>query len=189
MSTIPLPAPPSPVPDPIGPVLGTWFPDPEAPLALALGAWLRELDVPSPCDEAFAGYAHARSRDEEELVRPDGGVARQAPPQPSLSRRDFEHPRFAYIVAAWYDDMATRLARPLADWEAWQGGGFQLVVRDDDDEVACWTARDVRSTYSTWSLQMRPSTKSRGRPSSSPFTCPRPPMAAGVPWARDRWRR
>jgi hypothetical protein len=134
-----------------------WFTDPQEPVVLEiLLDWLAENgDVPPICAQAIASYVSTVACVEQEITHPDGRVESRGTLQPQLSRIDLAHPRFAYIVASWFQDLAGRLPGMQDDWDA-QSRGFRCVRRDETTgDVVCWMVRDVgRAPRSIWSVQI-----------------------------------
>lgn len=134
-----------------------WFTAAHEPALLdELLDWLHESgDVPPVCAQAMASYVCAVACIEQEISHPDGQVELCEAPRPGLSHADFAHPRFADVVASWFENLAGQLPGMEDDWVA-QSRGFRCVLRDEDTgDVLCWTARDVwRAPHSTWSVQI-----------------------------------
>ena len=147
----------SPVTDAIDIAVRAWFTAEDEPAVLEdLLGWLAETgDVPPICAQAIASYVSAVACVEQEITHPDGRLESGGTQQPHLSRTDLAHPRFAYIVASWFQDLAGRLPGMQDDWDA-QSRGFGCVRRDETTgDVICWLVRDVgRAPRSIWSVQI-----------------------------------
>lgn len=127
----------------------------------ALLGWLAEAgNTPPICVDAVAGYVHAVTCVEQEIIHPDGRIESHAPPQSGLSQADLAHPRFAFIVASWFDDLTRKLPGMRGEWDTWQSRGFRCVSHDDaTGETICWIVREVaRMQRSTWSVRVESAT-------------------------------